>query len=64
MAADALAPYVRQDISSHDIDSIEYVGPYLTWGRILSTCGIPMGSSDIKCKCMCLFPLKDLARKG
>ena len=37
MAADALAPYVIQDISSHDIDYVEYVGPYLTWGRILST---------------------------
>ena len=27
----------RQDISSYDIDYIEYVGPSLTWERILST---------------------------
>ena len=48
MAADALAPYVARDISSHDIDYVEYVGPGLTWGRILSTCVITMWSNDIK----------------
>ena len=42
----------RQDISSHDIDYVEYVGPGLTWGRILSTCIISMWSNDIKCKYM------------
>ena len=54
----------RQDISSHDIDYVEYVGPGLTWGRILSTCVILMWSNDIKCKYMFVFPLKNLARKG
>ena len=66
MAADALAPYVatRQDISSNDIDYIEYAGPSLTWGRILSTCVKSMWRNDIKCKYMFMFPLKNLARKG
>ena len=32
----------RQDISSHDIDYVQYVSPGLTWGRILSTCVISM----------------------
>ena len=43
-----------------------YVGPSLTWGRILSTCVISMWSNDIKCKYtgMFMFPLKNLARKG
>ena len=36
----------------------------LTWGRISSTCVIPMLSNDIKCKYMFMFPLKNLARKG
>ena len=56
-------PLCRQDISSHDIDSVEYVGPGLTWGRILSTCFISMWSNDIKCKYMFKFPLKNLACK-
>ena len=51
------------DISSHDIDYVEYVGPGLTWGRILSTCVISMWSNDIKCKYMFMFPLNNLARK-
>ena len=42
----------RQDISSHDIDYIEYVGRYLIWGRILSTCVISMWRNDIKYKYM------------
>ena len=54
----------RQDISSHDIDYEEYVGPGLTWGRILSTCVISMWSNDMKCKYMCMIPLKNLAHKG
>ena len=54
----------RQDITSHDIGYIEYVGPGLTSGRILSTCIIPMWSNDIKCKYMFMYPLKNLARKG
>ena len=48
MAADALAP--RQDISSHDIDYVEYAGPGLTWERILSACVLSVWSNDIKCK--------------
>ena len=39
----------RYDISSHDIDYVEYVGPGLTWGRTLSACVISMWSNDIKC---------------
>ena len=54
----------RQDISSHDIDYVKYVGPGLTWGRILSTCVISMWSNDIKCKYMFMFRLENLARKG
>ena len=51
MTADVLAPYRRrQDISSHDIDYVEYVGPGLTWERMLSTCVISMWINDIKGK--------------
>ena len=69
MAADALAPYVArtsaarsQGISSHDIDCVEYVGPGLTWGRILSTCVLSMWSNDIKCKYMFMFLLKKFSK--
>ena len=54
----------RLDISSHDIDYVEYVSPGLTWGRILSACVISMWSNDIKCKYMFMFPLENLSRKG
>ena len=54
----------RQDISSHDIDYIEYVGPYLTWGRILSTCVISMWRNDIKYMYMFMVTLKNLAHNG
>ena len=64
MAADALAGSLRrQDISSRDIDNVEYVDPALTWGKILSTCVISMWSNDKKCKYMFMFPLQNLARK-
>ena len=53
----------RQDIRSHDIDYVDYVGAGLTWGRILSTCVISMWSNDKKCKYMFFFPLQNLARK-
>ena len=53
----------RQDISSHDIDYVEHVGPGLTWGRILSTCVISMWSNDTKCNYMFIFLLQNLARK-
>ena len=42
----------------------EYVGPSLTWGRILSTCVISMWLNDTKCKYMFMFPQKNLACKG
>ena len=45
---------------SYDIDYVEYVGPGLTWGRILRTCVISMWSNDIKCKYMFMFHLKRL----
>ena len=54
----------HQDIRSHDIDYIKYVGPYLVSGRILSTCVISMWRNDIKCKDMFMFTLKNLGRKG
>ena len=50
-------------ISSHDIDYVAYVGPGLTWRKILSTCVKSMWSNDIKCKYMFMFPLNNLARK-
>ena len=51
----------RQDISSHDIDYIEYLGPSPGWGRILSTCVILMWRNDTKCKYMFMFRLKKIA---
>ena len=53
----------RQDISSHDIDYVEYASPGLTGRRILITCIISMWSNDIKCKYMFMFSLQNLARK-
>ena len=53
----------RQGINSHDIDYVEYVGPGLTWGRVLNTCVIPMWSNDIECEYMFMTPLQNLARK-
>ena len=47
-----------------DIDYVKYVGPSLTWGRILSTCAISLWSNDMKCKYMFHVPLKNLACKG
>ena len=35
-----------------------------SWGRSLSTCVISIWGNDIKCKCMFIFILKNLARKG
>ena len=61
MDADALAPYVART-SAAMILTVEYVGPGLTWGRILSTCIISMWSNDINCKYMFMFPQKNLAR--
>ena len=61
MAADASGSLRRQDINSHDIDYIEYVGPSLTWG---STCVKSVWRNDIKCKYMFMFPQKNLAHKG
>ena len=43
---------------------LEYVGPGLTWGRILTTCVKSMWSNDMKCKYMFMFPLQNLAHKG
>ena len=39
----------RQDISSHDIYFVEYVGSCLTWGRISTTCVVSMWRNDTKC---------------
>ena len=54
MAADALAPYVARTSAAMILTMyyVEYVGPGLTWGRILSTCVTQMWSNDIKCKYM------------
>ena len=46
------------------IDFIEYAGSCLIWGRISTTCIVPMWRNDTKCKYMFMFPLKNLARKG
>ena len=65
MAADDLAPYVARTSAAMLLTMyIEYVGPGLTWWRILSICTISMWSNDIKCKYVFTFPLKNLARKG
>ena len=48
---------------NHAIDYVEYVGPGLTWGRILSTSVISMLSNDMKCKHVFMFPLQNVARK-
>ena len=50
----------RQDISSNDIDCVEYVGPGLTWERILGICVISMWSIDIKYKYMLILASKEL----
>ena len=50
----------RQDISSHDIDYIEYVGP-LTWRSVLRTCVKSMWRNDIKCKYEFMFPQKKIS---
>ena len=63
MTADALTPYVTRT-SAAMILAVEYVGPGLTWGRILSTCVISMWSNDIIYKYMFMFPMKNLACKG
>ena len=52
----------RQDSSSNDIDYVEYVGPGLIWGRILSTCVISMWSNGMNCKYLALS-LQNLALK-
>ena len=54
----------HQDISSHNIDYVEYAGPCLTWGRISTTCVISMCRNDIKCKYLFMFPWQSLPRKG
>ena len=54
----------RQDISSHDVDHVDYVGSCLIWGRISTTCVVSMWRNDIKCEYMFIFPLKNLACKG
>ena len=43
-------PLRRQVISTRDIDYVEEVSSYLTWGRILITCVMSMWRNDIKCK--------------
>ena len=64
MTADALAPYVARTSAAMILTYVEYVGPGLTWGRILSACVISMWRNDTECKYMFMFPLKNLARKG
>ena len=53
----------RQVISSHDIDCVNYVGPYLTWGRISTTCVMSVWRNDRNYKYMFMFLLKNLACK-
>ena len=46
----------RQDISSHDIDYVEYVDPSPTWGSGLSISVKSMWRNDMKYKYMFTFP--------
>ena len=57
MAADALDHYVARTSAVNDIDYVDFVGPGPTRGRILGTRVISLGSNDIKCKYMFMFPL-------
>ena len=55
----------RQDISNHDIDYVEYVGPCLMWRSISNICVMSMWRSDIKSEYnICFVPYKNFARKG
>ena len=53
-----------QDINSHDIDCVEKAGACLTRGWISTTCVLLVWKNGTKCKCMFMFPLKNLACKG
>ena len=54
----------RQDISNHDIDYKEYLGPCLTLGRNSITCVMSIWDNGIRYRYMYMIPLKNLARKG
>ena len=54
---------IAQGRTRKRVPYVEYVGPGLTWGRILRTCVISIWSNDIKCIYMFVFPLKNLAHK-
>ena len=64
ISSDSLRSLRHQDISSHDIDYMEYVGPFLTWGSVLSTSVKSMWRDDLKYKYMFMFPQKSFTRKG
>ena len=64
MAADALAPYVARTSAAMILTMIEYVGPSLTLGSVLSTCVKSVWRNDIKYKYMFMFPQKKIACKG
>ena len=54
----------RQDISTHDIDYIEWISSCHTCGMISTTSIMSMWTDDIKRKYMFAFPPKISARKG
>ena len=53
----------RQDISTHDTDYVEQVGPCLTQERISTTCVMSVWRNDRNCKYIFMFLLKNLACK-
>ena len=53
----------RQDINNHNIDYVKLASPGLKRGRISTTSDISMSRHDIKCKCIFMFPLKNLAHE-
>ena len=54
----------RQDISTHDIDYVDYVSYCLTWGGISIACVMWIWRNDMRYEYMFLFSLKYLTRKG
>ena len=57
------ASFRCQDISTHDIDYVEWVSTCLTWEWISTTCVMPVWRNQRNCKYMFLFLLKNLACK-
>ena len=48
-------------ISSHDIDYVEWVGHFLIWGRISTTCVISMWRDNMNVNICFMFPLEKIS---